>query len=142
MKGHETQRITTIQTGSTTEGIPRTARRPADCLAEDWLAFLGHRWNALILWHLSGGPMRYGSLQNMLPGITPKVLSERLNGLTRRALIARRVHNSFPREVTYGLTPQGAALGSIIRQLYTWANDNSAQPAGHPSLLAHGDDTQ
>lgn len=107
--------------------IARRACRPAECLAEDWLAFLGHRWNALVLWHLTDGPLRYGELQARLPGITPKVLGERLTGLTRRGLLAREVSNGFPREVSYRLTEQGQSLGPIILQLYEWAEDHGPQ---------------
>ena len=59
-------------------------RRPHECPVEDWLAFLGHRWNALILWHLQDAPKRYGALADLLPGITAKVLAERLAGLGQR----------------------------------------------------------
>ncbi len=52
------------------------AARAAACPVEDWLAFLGHRWNALVLWHLRAGPLRHGALQALLPGITAKVLGE------------------------------------------------------------------
>lgn len=57
------------RTGNQTEtGAGRAARRgrpdtpapraPSQCPVEQWLAFLGHRWNALLLWHLSAGPRR------------------------------------------------------------------------------------
>ncbi|UYQ71040.1 helix-turn-helix transcriptional regulator [Pelagibacterium flavum] len=127
MNDHETQRIVTIQMGSQANDTPRTARHPTECLAEDWLAFLGHRWNALILWHLANGPMRYGELRDALPGITPKVLSERLAGLTGRLLILRTVSNGFPRETSYQLTPQGSTLGPIVLRLYDWAEENAAR---------------
>ena len=44
-------------------------RKPRDCPVEDWLNFLGHRWNALLLWHLSVSPKRHGELITLLPGI-------------------------------------------------------------------------
>lgn len=49
-------------------------RHPADCPVEAWLAFLGHRWNALVLWHLQGGAKRHNELAALLSGIAPKVL--------------------------------------------------------------------
>ena len=69
---------------------------PENCGAEDWLAFLGHRWNAMILWHLSEGSLRYGALQDRLPGISPKVLSERLAGLVARGLVTRQEVRAAP----------------------------------------------
>ncbi|WP_240804310.1 winged helix-turn-helix transcriptional regulator [Qingshengfaniella alkalisoli] len=100
---------------------PTIARRPNDCPAEDWLGFLGHRWNALVLWHLSGGPKRYSELLALLPRISPKVLTERLAGMTARGLARRDETNTYPREVTYSLTAQGEALRCLLSDLYDWA---------------------
>ncbi|WP_010137645.1 winged helix-turn-helix transcriptional regulator [Oceanicola sp. S124] len=103
--------------------------RPDECVAEDWLGFLGHRWNALLLWHLSGGPKRYSELQALLPRISPKVLTDRITGLTRRDLVQRTETNTYPREVTYGLTARGEALRTILSELYDWAADVAHEDA-------------
>ncbi|WP_313015342.1 helix-turn-helix domain-containing protein [Brevundimonas sp.] len=95
-------------------------KRPDDCPVEDWLAFLGHRWNALILWHLNTGEKRHGDLMALLPGVSPKVLSERLEGLERRELVARHPLRSFPRGVIYSLTPRGSSLVAVLNQLEVW----------------------
>ncbi|WP_068301162.1 helix-turn-helix domain-containing protein [Pararhodobacter sp. CCB-MM2] len=95
--------------------------RPDQCLLEDWLSFLGHRWNALVLWQLEAGPLRFSELQAQLPGISPKVLTERLAGLQARALIRREAVNSYPAAVTYGLTARGEALRQVLRPVYDWA---------------------
>ena len=115
--------------------IPTTPCRPDDCLAEDWLTFLGHRWNALVLWQLSDGPRRYSELQGRLPRVSPKVLTERLGGLVTRGLVQRNETNGFPREVTYALTPQGIGLRGILTQLYDWA-DQQNEPAEKESTAA------
>ncbi|MES2939692.1 MAG: helix-turn-helix domain-containing protein [Pseudomonadota bacterium] len=94
--------------------------RPQACPVEDWLDFLGHRWNALILWHLRV-PRRHGELAAQLPGITPKVLAERLSALARRGLVRRSVGAGFPRTVDYAVTPRGAGLLSVLDQLELWA---------------------
>lgn len=103
--------------------------KPADCPVEDWLAFLGHRWNALVLWHLQDGPKRHGRLLELLPGITPKVLSERLVGLEGRGLVAREEVASFPRAVRYALTARGGGIVAILDRIEEWAG--SDQP-GRP----------
>lgn len=89
-------------------------RRPDECPVEDWLAFLGHRWNALILWHLESGPRRTGELADCLPGITPKVLAERLSGLESRGLVERTEIATFPRRVVYALSLRGGELVDIL----------------------------
>lgn len=97
-----------------------TPRQPHECPVEDWLAFLGHRWNALVLWHLSDGPKRFGALTACLPGITPKVLSERLDGLERRGLITKQPQAVFPRTVIYALTRLGEEIVTILDQVEAW----------------------
>lgn len=118
---------------------PTAPCRPDECLAEDWLSFLGHRWNALVLWHLSGGAKRFSELQGLLPRISPKVLTERLAGMTGRGLVRRAEQNGFPREVTYGLTPRGEALREILSQLYDWAAQVEAETEAaepEPQIMA------
>ena len=105
-------------------------RHHAECPVEDWLAFLGHRWNALVLWHLQGGPRRHGELTAVLPGVSSKVLAERLKGLEGRGLLERRTAAVFPREVAYGLTPAGKALVPVLDQLEAWAGDSDRRLRG------------
>lgn len=103
-------------------------RRPAECPVEDWLAFLGHRWNALVLWHLSVTPMRFRDLVDCLPGITPKVLSERLQGLERRGLVTRSPLASFPRGVVYALSLRGEGMVAILDQIEAWSRVPGTKP--------------
>ena len=99
---------------------PASARRPAECPVEDWLAFLGHRWNALIPWHLKDGPRRYGELARLLPGASPKILSERLAGLVARGIVARHSTSTYPRRVAYRLSAKGRDLVAIIDEIELW----------------------
>lgn len=104
-------------------------RRPTDCPVEAWLAFLGHRWNALVLWHLQGGAKRHSELAALLPSIAPKVLSERLDGLEKRGLILRSPIAVFPRGVTYSLSPAGKDLVGILDQLEYWSRRTAQSEA-------------
>lgn len=96
-------------------------RRPPECPVEDWLAFLGHRWNALVLWHLQDAPKRHGELVAQLPGITSKVLTERLDGLERRGLVIRSPLATFPRGVVYALSARARDLVGILDQIEVWS---------------------
>ena len=100
--------------------IPRP-RKPRDCPVENWLTFLGHRWNTLLLWHLSVAPRRHGELLTLLPGISSKVLAERLSTLAQRGLIAKSPLATFPRTVSYTLSEQGMQIVAILRQIETWS---------------------
>ena len=105
-------------------------RRPTECPVEDWLSFLGHRWNALILWHLKHGAKRYGELTACLPGVAPKVLTERLVGLEKRGVLTRSPTSTFPRSVTYCLTSAGASLVHILDQLEVWSRHAPSESRG------------
>lgn len=96
-------------------------RHSLECPVEDWLGFLGHRWNALLLWHLQDGMRRHSELAALLPGVSPKVLSERLQGLEARRLLERFLIAGFPRGVGYRLTSSGKALVPILDQLEVWS---------------------
>ncbi|WP_418119570.1 winged helix-turn-helix transcriptional regulator [Variovorax sp. 350MFTsu5.1] len=96
-------------------------RHCLQCPVEDWLGFLGHRWNALLLWHLQDGARRHSELAALLPGVSPKVLSERLQGLEARGLLERFLITGFPRGVGYGLTSFGKALVPVLNQLEVWS---------------------
>ncbi|MDQ3657634.1 MAG: helix-turn-helix transcriptional regulator [Chloroflexota bacterium] len=98
-----------------------TPRHAGDCPVEDWMAFLGHRWTALVIWHLSTGAKRFGTLREVLPGVTHKVLNERLVALEQRGMVVREQPARFPREVSYRLSPHGAAVIPILDQLDLWA---------------------
>lgn len=98
-------------------------RHALDCPVEDWLAFLGHRWNASILWHLQGGSKRHAELAALLTGITPKVLTERLEGLEVRGLIVRLPIATFPRGVSYALSRRGEELIAILDRLELWSKE-------------------
>ena len=103
-----------------------TSIKPKDCPVEDWLAFLGHRWNALLLWHLSVSSQRHAELLALLPGISPKVLGERLAALAVRGLIKKSALATFPRSVNYALSEKGAEIVSILNQIEIWTRATSA----------------
>lgn len=56
-----------------------------------------------------------------LPGITAKVLSERLERLQERGLVERCEHDSFPRGVSYRLTPRALELVGVLDQIEVWS---------------------
>ncbi len=104
-----------------------STRHPSECPVEDWLAFLGHRWTALVLWHLQNDRRRHSELVAVLPGVSPKVLAERLQGLESRSLVERTALPVFPREVVYALTDEGKRLVQILDQLEIWSREMDEQ---------------
>lgn len=100
------------------------ARHASECALEAWLSFLGHRWNALILWRLSTGPESFSELAAGLSGITPKVLTDRLTELAEKNLVTRSQGPGFPRRTVYEVTMQGNELSEQLQHFHRWATEN------------------
>ena len=86
--------------------------------------FLGKRWTAVILGHLSHGPTGFRDLSRGIGGISDSVLSERLASLAAGGLITRTVCDGPPVTVIYQLTGRGRALVPALDQIARWARDN------------------
>lgn len=86
--------------------------------------FLGKRWTAIILGHLSHGSTGFRDLSRGIGGISDSVLSERLADLAAGGLITRKVRDGPPVTVTYQLTERGRALMPALDQIAQWARDN------------------
>jgi DNA-binding HxlR family transcriptional regulator len=103
--------------------IDREACIPAaDALARAF-TFLGKRWNAVVLGHLSARPAGFRELSRAIDGISDSVLSDRLADLTRGGLISRTVDEGPPVAVSYELTGRGRALMPALEQIAMWADE-------------------
>jgi DNA-binding HxlR family transcriptional regulator len=82
---------------------------------------LGKRWSGVILGLLLQGPARFAVLARTIPGISERMLSDRLNELARAGLIDRTVLGGPPVGVLYQLTESGRAIGPGLLRLGDWA---------------------
>ena len=85
------------------------------------IELIGRRWTGAILCSLIEGPMRFGELGKVVPGLSDRLLSQRLRELEEQGLVQRDVEAGTPVRVTYSLTETGEALGPAIRELKAWA---------------------
>jgi len=85
----------------------------------DWvLRILMGPWTTYILWVLlRSGPSRFGEIKRQVPGISAKVLTERLRMLEGAAIVDRRYEATIPPRVTYSLTERGEELRLALNQL-------------------------
>jgi DNA-binding HxlR family transcriptional regulator len=97
---------------------------PAAGLLARAFTFLGKRWNAVVLGHLSAGPAGFRELSRAIDGISDSVLSDRLADLTKGGLITRTVIEGPPMASSYELTDRGRALMPALEQIAEWARDN------------------
>jgi DNA-binding HxlR family transcriptional regulator len=79
---------------------------------------IGHKWSTLIVRDLLTGKKRYSELARSLTGISPKVLSERLQELESNRLVTRTVYPTVPPTTDYELTELGKGLEGVIRAMY------------------------
>jgi DNA-binding HxlR family transcriptional regulator len=85
------------------------------------IELIGKRWTGAIVCALTERPMRYGELGKAVPGLSDRLLSQRLRELEDEGLVEREVEAGTPVRVTYSLTATGEDLEPAIRELKAWA---------------------
>ena len=86
------------------------------------IELVGRRWTGAIVFLLLRKRCRYATLRDAIPGITDRMLSERLQELEREGIIERTVVPETPVRVEYALTKKGRALASAINAVGEWAH--------------------
>lgn len=85
------------------------------------IELIGKRWTGAILSALTDGPQRFAELARAVPGLSDRLLSQRLRELEEEGLVGREVEAGTPVRVTYSLTEKGAGLRPAIAELKQWA---------------------
>jgi DNA-binding HxlR family transcriptional regulator len=101
-------------------------------------AFLGKRWNGVLIGTLVEGPAGFAELGRAISGISESVLSDRLNELSKVGLITRTVREGPPLGVSYQLTPRGQALVPVLQELARWAHENLPEEECRKQAAAEG----
>ena len=87
---------------------------------------VGCKWSAAVVGAIKRGINRPGKLERYIPGISTKVLTERLRKLLAYGLIIREDYPGAILHVEYRLTPAGARLATIIDQLHVLQKEHTA----------------
>jgi DNA-binding HxlR family transcriptional regulator len=95
-------------------------RYPQFCALARTAEILGERWTLLIIRELLLGPKRFGDLSERLAGVSPTVLTARLNALIESGVVRRAMLPSPFNAQVYQLTPIGLGLKPAIRELIRW----------------------
>ncbi|MER5402329.1 helix-turn-helix domain-containing protein [Streptomyces sp. NPDC002599] len=82
---------------------------------------LGKRWTGLVVAVLMPHPVHFADLRRAIPGISERMLSDRLTELGAAGLVVRNVDEGPPLRVCYALTEAGAALEPALKELGSWA---------------------
>lgn len=100
------------------------------CPLDSLLRVLAGPWTIYILCRLhKNGETRFGELKRQMPGISSKMLTERLRSLEHAEIIDRRQEPTVPPKVTYELTKEGRELTTILDQInalaYRWQDQQT-----------------
>lgn len=87
----------------------------------DILNIFTGKWRMIILSVLMTENLRFSEIQNVIPNITPRMLSKELKELELNGLVRRKVFDSTPVLIQYGLTDSAKGLESVLLDLVQWA---------------------
>ena len=93
--------------------IGAAVARGCDVLAKRWVPHL------LVL--LLDGPARFSELAEGVPGLSRRMMTERLRELEDAQIVQRIVDAGPPITSTYSLTPDGEKLRPTLLELCAWA---------------------
>lgn len=85
------------------------------------IELIGRRWTGAILSAMLGGAIRFTDIIHAVPGLSDRLLSERLKELEGEGIIHRCVHPETPVRIEYLLTDKGRDLGAVTDAVSAWA---------------------
>lgn len=83
---------------------------------------IGSRWTGAVLRALLSGVKRFTDLTETIPGLSDRMLSQRLKELEAEGIVVRTVIPETPVRVEYSLTEKGRALQTAIKAVSGWAD--------------------
>src|ERR1043165_2088158 len=85
---------------------------------------LDGKYKLTILYLLLKGAKRNSELLKSIPGLSEKVLAQRLDELENDKIIVRNVFPEAPPRVEYSLTPYGETLRPVFESLIVWGSSH------------------
>lgn len=82
---------------------------------------IGSRWTGVIIRALSNDVHRFGDLKNSIPGLSDRMLADRLKELQVDGIVKRTVIPETPVRVEYHLTEKGCSLADVMAAITVWA---------------------
>lgn len=93
---------------------------------------IGGRWTAAIVRVLLGGVHHFSEIRAAVPGLSDRMLSERLRELEREGIVLRTVIPEVPVRVEYSLTEKGKGLSPVMDAIIAWISSWSATEPSPP----------
>lgn len=85
------------------------------------IELIGRRWTGAILSTMLNGSSRFTDIVHSVPGLSDRLLSERLKELECEGIVERRVHAETPVRIEYTMTEKGRDLTSVTNAIAGWA---------------------
>lgn len=98
---------------------------------------LGCKWSWSVLRAVHAGTTRPGQLERAIPGISTKVLNERLRKLVAHGVFVRTEFAEVPLHVEYGFTDLGKRFFAVLQQIEALERErdpSGAASASHASV--------
>jgi DNA-binding HxlR family transcriptional regulator len=89
-------------------------------LFQSSVELIGRRWSSAILLAIARGARRFSEILASVPGLSDRMLAQRLKELDAAGLVAREVVPTMPVQVTYRLSPSGRELMASLQPLVEW----------------------
>lgn len=102
------------------------------CAAAFAMELVGERWSLLIVRELMLGPRRFSDIRAELPGLSAKVLTERLARLEELGVLVRRKLPPPAAVQVFELTDWGRELEFVMQALGRWAVRSPLHDASLP----------
>lgn len=99
---------------------------------------IGRRWSGAILRAMLTGAQRFSEIAAVVPGLSDRLLSERLKELESEGIAERVVIPDTPVRVEYRLTEKGHALLPVVEALAEWAESWLPEVEPKPTAPASG----
>jgi len=87
----------------------------------DPLELIDRRWSPQVLVRLLDGPQRFTQLAADIPGVSRRMLAERLRDLEAARIVARAADRGPAGATSYSLTEEARELLPALRALRDWA---------------------
>ena len=87
------------------------------------IEIIGRRWTGAIVRALLAGDTRFCQIRSTIPGLSDRLLSERLKELEAEGIVDRRVTAEAQVRIEYRLTPKGEALADVVQSASQWAEE-------------------
>jgi len=80
-------------------------------------SIIGCKWSLLVFTAMASGKKRPGEIRKSIPGLSEKVLNERLKKLVRFEMAQRKIFPEIPPRVEYTLAKKGKKILNILRSI-------------------------